>query len=94
LTEARGVSADGRSIVGYGSSPSQQYEAFLATLPRPCAADVARNYAVDLGDLTRLLGHFGVTSGATHANGDVDLDGDVDLNDLTEVLGAFGTYCE
>jgi|JI10StandDraft_1071094.scaffolds.fasta_scaffold34683_2 probable HAF family extracellular repeat protein len=35
LTEATGVSADGRSIVGYGINPSGATEAFLAYIPEP-----------------------------------------------------------
>jgi hypothetical protein len=45
---------------------------------------------VDLNDLTRLLSHYGMTSGATYQDGDVDGDGDVDLADLTRLLAHYG----
>jgi hypothetical protein len=49
---------------------------------------------VDLSDLAVLLVNFGVTSGATRGDGDVEgADGDVDLSDLAVMLGAFGVDC-
>ena len=35
LFEARGVSADGRTIVGYGTNPHGQTEAWVAVVPEP-----------------------------------------------------------
>ena len=35
LSEATGVSADGRTIVGYGLNPDGNTEAWIATLPEP-----------------------------------------------------------
>jgi hypothetical protein len=37
LQEARGVSGDGLSIVGYGLNPSGDREAFIAIVPEPSA---------------------------------------------------------
>jgi len=37
LVEARGVSANGRTIVGWGRNPSGQAEAWIATVPEPSA---------------------------------------------------------
>jgi len=38
LRDARGISADGRTIVGYGINPSGYEEAFIATIPEPSSA--------------------------------------------------------
>jgi hypothetical protein len=35
LSSARGISADGSTIVGYGINPSGQYEAWIAVIPEP-----------------------------------------------------------
>jgi|GEM_PF-6674532 len=46
-------------------------------------ADLNRDGAVDLADLSMLLASFG-----TDAAGDVDEDGDTDLSDLALLLGS------
>jgi hypothetical protein len=65
--------------------------------PQLCAGgDTNGDCVVDLSDLTRLLAHFGTTSGATRLDGDLEPpggDGDVDLADLTTLLGSFGNDC-
>jgi len=38
LTEARAISADGRTIVGSGINPSGQTEAWVATVPEPSSS--------------------------------------------------------
>jgi hypothetical protein len=48
---------------------------------------------VDLSDLARLLTNYGVTSGASYTDGDLDLDGDVQLDDLAALLSVYGTSC-
>jgi probable HAF family extracellular repeat protein len=40
LLEATGVSDDGRTIVGWGTSPTSSGQAFLVTLPEPTALSV------------------------------------------------------
>src|SRR5262249_9420946 len=95
LNEARGISANGRVIVGTGTNPSGNTEAWRVDLgPLPCPGDVNGDHQVDLSDLTVLLSHFGTTSGATLADGDLDNDGDVDLADLASLLSHFGTICQ
>lgn len=59
----------------------------------PMAIDLNGDDAVDLSDLTVLLAHFGMTAGATHADGDLDGDRDVDLSDLAQLLAHFGAVC-
>lgn len=64
--------------------------ATLATCTAP-PNDIDANCSVDIADLAVLLSHFGMTSGATHADGNLDGDGDVDLNDLALMLSSFGS---
>lgn len=59
----------------------------------PCMGDVNGDNQINLSDLTVLLSHFGLGSGATLADGDLDGDGDVDLSDLAALLGRFGASC-
>lgn len=59
----------------------------------PCLGDVNGNGAVDLGDLSTLLAHFGTPNCATLADGDLDRDADVDLSDLAQLLANFGATC-
>jgi hypothetical protein len=58
-----------------------------------CPGDLNEDHAVGLSDLTILLSHFGIPSGATAGDGDLNGDGDVDLSDLTAFLSLFGTTC-
>lgn len=60
---------------------------------RPARVIVTGDRQVTLNDLTILLAHYGIPSGATHAQGDLDGDGDVDLDDLAELLSNFGLPC-
>ncbi len=53
---------------------------------------------VGLPDLAMLLSNYGMTTGATHGDGDVEPappngDGDVDLGDLAELLSQYGDDC-
>lgn len=58
-----------------------------------CPWDLTETGMVDLEDLTTLLSHFGVGSGAIWSDGDIDTDGDVDLVDLAQLLAHFGSIC-
>jgi len=59
-----------------------------------CPGDLDGDNDIDLADLAQLLGHYGMTSGATYEDGDIDGDGDVDLSDLAALLGVYGDTCE
>lgn len=59
----------------------------------PCAGDADEDGQVTLADLSILLTNFGISSGATWAQGDFNGDGAVDLADLSALLTAFGTNC-
>jgi len=62
-----------------------------------CTADIINDDCiVDLSDLAALLSNYGMTVGATHADGDVEPeegDGDVDLADLAALLAQYGDDC-
>ena len=68
------------------------YEFGGSDLP-PCYGDLDGDRDVDLADLAELLGHYGMTSGATGADGDMDCDGDIEIADLAELLGVYGNTC-
>lgn len=55
-------------------------------LVQDARADLNDDGIVDYADLATLLASFGVSSGATAADGDMDGDGDVDLADLSALL--------
>lgn len=59
-----------------------------------CAQDIDCNCQIDIQDLAILLAHFGTTSGATFADGDLDGDGDVEIQDLATLLSRFGVLCQ
>lgn len=61
-----------------------------------CPGDINANGDVDLSDLSILLGHFGVSSGAACEIGDIAPPGGngvVDLQDLSTALAHFGSSC-
>ncbi len=92
LVMARGISPDGRFIVGWGRNPQGQIEAWLldpvvgsCELP----GDVNRDQVVDDGDLLAVLFAFG----SSDPNADQNNDGVVDDADLLIVLFNFGSRC-
>jgi probable HAF family extracellular repeat protein len=94
ITTVEGVSADGRTFCGNALNAAGVNEGWVAYLgPPPCPADLDGDGFVALADLARLIGAYGVTSGATPEDGDLDADGDVDLSDLAALLNVFGEAC-
>ena len=59
----------------------------------PCPGDLNGDRRIGLTDLTILLAHFGVASGARPEDGDLDRNGQVNLVDLTHFLARFGEGC-
>lgn len=59
-----------------------------------CLGDLNDDHAVDSSDLAILYAHYGMTSGVTYIDGDLDRDGDVDLNDLAAMLAAIQFGCD
>jgi len=64
-----------------------------AVFEQECFGDLDGDGVVGIADLAQLLGHYGVTGGATYEDGDLDGDGDVDIADLAALLGVYGTVC-
>ncbi|MBU0617537.1 MAG: hypothetical protein KKI02_07455, partial [Planctomycetes bacterium] len=68
-------------------------EIWAVVMTPPCPGDLDGDGDVDLSDLSQLLAHYGITSGATYEQGDLDGDGDVDLSDLSALLAVYGAEC-
>jgi len=61
-----------------------------------CTGDLNGSHDVTLIDLATLLSNFGIASGMSCQQGDIEPaggDGDVDLSDLALLLVNFGTVC-
>lgn len=93
LFEARGISPDGRYIVGYGFDPQGRQQGWLVDLgSATCAGDLNNDGRTDLSDLAAFLSAYGSAIGDPSyiAAGDFDHSGVIDLGDLTTLLGGFG----
>jgi hypothetical protein len=91
LGPARGISADGRTIVGPGANPAGQAEGWIAHLGDSCPGDLNADARVSLADLAILLSGFGcIGSGCV---GDINGDAGTDLSDLMILLAEFGMTC-
>jgi probable HAF family extracellular repeat protein len=88
LTFAIAVSADGRTIVGWGTH-NRTNEAWVATIPVPCRADFNGDAAVNVQDFFAFLGAF--ANGDARA--DLDRSGVVNLGDFVAYLNAFALGC-
>ena len=71
---------------------SNSGSAYVFAIER-CQGDVNGDHLINLDDLAQMLGHYGMTSGATYELGDLDEDGDIDLDDLAEMLSVYGDPC-
>jgi probable HAF family extracellular repeat protein len=85
LWMARGISDDGRTIVGWGTNSDGLEEGWLVRLADGTPGDTNADGAVDLEDLNNVRNNFG---GA--GLGDTNADGIVDLIDLNSVRNHFG----
>ncbi|MBL8878826.1 MAG: S8 family serine peptidase [Phycisphaerales bacterium] len=75
---------------GYGKLDAH---AAVAAVAARCPASINGDTQVDLNDLTILLSRFGMSSGVTFRDGDLDIDADVDLADVAILQSNFGTAC-
>jgi probable HAF family extracellular repeat protein len=91
LTEARGISADGTTIVGNGTDPQGQFEGWIAVVPRCGSADFDHDgdTATD-ADIEAffacLAGNCCATCGSADFNADGDSATDADIEAFFRVL--------
>lgn len=90
LTGATGISADGRTIVGWGSTRHGQIEAWLAHLGPGCRADFDRDDAVDTRDVSAYLNAWVQQS----LLADWNYDAVVDTRDFIAFLNAWTEGCD
>ncbi|MCH8260355.1 MAG: hypothetical protein IIC46_09120 [Planctomycetes bacterium] len=90
LREATGISADGVTIVGWGTNGGN-FEAWMATIPTGnCPWDLDGTGSVGVKDLLFLLGTWGPCPPKEDCSADFDNTGDVGVKDLLVLLGAWG----
>lgn len=83
----------GGSFTTGGGLPGAYITAAGVCAQAACPADLDGDGTIGLGDLAALLSHYGLTGGATPADGDLNGDGNVDLSDLAALIGQYGTVC-
>jgi probable HAF family extracellular repeat protein len=92
LFDARGISADGRVIVGYGFNKFGEQEAFIADLGSRCYADCDTSTGPGTLDLFDFLCYVnGFNAGAGYA--DCDGDGALSLFDFLCFTNLFNAGC-
>jgi probable HAF family extracellular repeat protein len=89
LEFASDVSADGTVIVGIGTNPDGNREAWYARVQRPCPADCDLNGDVDLEDWLCFQARFN----AAGPGGDCNADGALDLFDYLCFVNQFNAGC-
>ncbi len=91
LHHAESVSTDGNVIVGYGTNPNGNTEAWRVVLsPKEIPVDLNKDGSVDVADADVLVGE--ILAGADNAAFDVSGDGVVDQTDLTDWLFHAATH--
>jgi probable HAF family extracellular repeat protein len=89
LSVATGISADGRTIIGSGIDPENNYLPWLATLGGPCRADFNRDGVTNSQDFFDFLAAFFAHDPAADNNND----GGVTTEDFFDFLEAFFAGC-
>jgi uncharacterized membrane protein len=89
LTEAMGISADGRIVVGSGYPANGNSEAWIATVPPPCPADFNGDGLLNSQDFFDFVGAF---FGGT-PNADFNGDGQINSQDFFDFVTAFFAGC-
>ncbi len=89
LREARGISADGRTIVGFGMNPQSNIEGWIAHLGDPCFADCNEDDIVNTLDFICYLNQYNKDDPRADCNGD----GIVNTLDFLCFLNAYNEGC-
>ena len=99
LTEARGLSADGRTIVGTGTDPDGNTQAWIATLPgsgpQPCYANCdasTQTPILNVNDFNCFLNKFAAADAWANCDGST-LPPTLNVNDFQCFLNAFAAGC-
>jgi probable HAF family extracellular repeat protein len=87
---AEGVSADGTTIVGWGTNPGGDVEGWKAVIPRPCAADFNHDAQLDFFDYLDFVRAIDAQDPAA----DFNRDGTIDFLDYLDFVAAFDAECE
>jgi hypothetical protein len=91
LEEASGLSADGKTISGWGFNPAGERVGWVAKLPTDCApADLNCDGIVDGADLLILLSAWGKCADPDDCPADLNGDGTIDGADLLILLSQWG----
>ncbi len=90
LTQASAISADGLSIVGWGTNPANDTEAWHVTLPTLCLGDTDGDGMVGITDFLAVLAEWGWNCTINPCTADVDGDGFVGIGDFLMVLAKWG----
>ncbi len=89
LRWARGVSADGTVIVGYGNDPEGNTQGWIAHLATPCYPDLDSDGSLNLFDFLAFVNLFN----AEDPTADCTADGALDLFDFLCFVNAFNASC-
>ncbi len=90
LDEVRGISANGRIVVGIGFNPASQIEGWMVDLDMlACRADFNDDLAVDFFDYLDFVSDFA----AQGTNADFNGDGTIDLFDYLDFVDSFSNGC-
>jgi len=87
LSSVDDISADGRTLVGFGWNPQSARRAWAIVRQSPPFADLDGDCEVGASDLRLLLAAWGASSGAADLNGDAIVDGE----DIGLLLGAWSS---
>ena len=90
LDEARGISADGRIVVGIGLNPASQIEGWMVDLDViACRADFNDDLSIDFFDYLDFVNVFADAA----AGSDFNSDGTTDFFDYLDFVAAFSSGC-
>jgi uncharacterized membrane protein len=90
LSVVHGISADGRTLTGYGTHENGDIEAWIAYLGNPCPGDFNKDNSVDEQDFTAFLDAFI----AGHYTADYKADATIDSRDFIAFLNDWVLGCE
>ena len=90
LDEVRGISSNGRIIVGIGFNPASQIEGWMVDLDiLACRADLNDDQVIDFFDYLDFVSNFAAQTPISDFNGD----GAIDLFDYLDFVESFSNGC-